>query len=319
MEQVKNMILDNRREFIKKGVSVGLAAGSSLVLGKPPVLFAKDQEDALPDLVAVKNNEPDILFKKAMELMGGMNRFVQKGQTVVVKPNIGFAKEPEMGATTNPLLVKSVVEHCILAGAKKVYVFDNVGSASYGVAHTCYEKSGIEEAAREAGAIVASGDHEKYYQKVDIPGAELLVSTDVHELVLEADVFINVPVLKNHRYTHLTCAMKNLMGVVWDRMVYHYTDLEQSIAEFCLFKKPDLNIVDAYRVMKRYGPQGRSPEDVVLMKTLLVSQDIVAIDTAAAKIFGADLDSIRYLKIGHDLGLGTMDLDRLKIKKFTYS
>lgn len=309
----------NRREFIKKSISMGICAGSALVLGEPPVLFAKDSNESVPDLVAVKNNEPDILFKKAIELMGGMNRFVQKGQTVVVKPNIGFAKAPEMGATTNPLLVKSVVEHCILAGAKKVYVFDNVAASSYGIAQTCYEVSGIEAAARDRGAIVAPGDHEKYYQKVDVPGAKMLESTDVHELVLEADVFINVPILKNHQYTQLTGAMKNLMGVVWNRMEYHLTDLEQSIAEFCLFKKPDLNIVDAYRVMKRHGPQGGGLEDLALMKTLLVSPDIVAIDTAAAKIFGLEPESIRYLKIGHDLGLGTMNLDGLKIKKFTYT
>lgn len=309
----------NRREFIKNSLSVGFGAASNLMFGNAPVLFAQEMAPGMPDLVAVKNNEPDMLLKKAMALMGGMNRFIKKGQTVVVKPNIGFAKAPEMGATTNPLLVKSVVEHCILAGAEKVYVFDNVAASSYGIAHTCYQKSGIEEAAKDRGAIVAPGDHEKYYQKVDVPGAKILISTAVHELVLEADVFINVPVLKNHRYTKFTGAMKNLMGVVWDRMEYHYTDLEQSIAEFCLFKKPDLNIVDAYRVMKRHGPQGNGPEDLVLMKTLLVSPDIVAIDTAAAKIFGLEPESIRHLQVGQDLGLGNMQLDDLKICKFTYS
>jgi uncharacterized protein (DUF362 family) len=309
----------NRRDFIKKSLRVGFGAASSLVLAKTPLLFARETVAGVPDLVAVKNNEPDVLFDKAMSLMGGMSRFVKKGQTVVVKPNIGFAKAPEMGATTNPLLVKSVVEHCILAGAKKVYIFDNVAASSYGVAHTCYKKSGIEAAAKDRGAFVAPGDHEKYYQKVDVPGAKNLVSTAVHELILEADVFINVPVLKNHRYTQFTCAMKNLMGVVWDRMEYHYTDLEQSIAEFCLFKKPDLNIVDAYRVMLRHGPQGNGPEDLVLMKTLLVAPDILAIDTAAAKIFGLEPESIRYLQIGHDLGLGTTKLDDLNIKKFTYT
>ncbi len=309
----------NRREFIKKSITMGIGVGSYHFLGGSSVSFGSEPLESFPDLVAVKNNEPDILFNKAIELMGGMNRFVQKGQTVVVKPNIGFAKTPEIGATTNPLLVKSVVDHCIIAGAKKVFVFDNVGSASYGIAHTCYEVSGIQEAAKNRGAIVVSGDHEKYYQKVDIPGGKVLASTDVHELILEADVFINVPILKNHRYTQFTCAMKNLMGVVWNRMEYHFTDLEQSIAEFCLFKKPDLNIVDAYRVMMRHGPQGRGPEDTALMKTLLISSDIVAVDTAAAKIFGLDPMSLRHLTIGHDIGLGTMHLDGLKIKKFTYT
>jgi len=131
-----------------------------------------------------------------------------------------------------------VVDHCLQAGAKKVYVFDNVASSSYGMAHSCYEISGIDEAARSAGALVAPGDHQKYYQEVTIPGSNTLEISAVHELVLEADVFINVPILKDHSYSVVTGAMKNLMGIVWDRMSYHYLDLEQCIAEFCLFKKP---------------------------------------------------------------------------------
>lgn len=309
----------NRREFIKTGLGVGFGAASSLLMGKSPLLFAEELNPAPPDLVAVRNSEPDLMFNKGMTLMGGMGRFVKKGQTVVVKPNIGFAKTPELGATTNPLLVQSVVDHCVQAGAKKVYVFDNVATSSYGIAQKCYQVTGIEEAARSAGAIVAPGDHEKYYQKVMIPGKSVLESTAVHELVLEADVLINVPVFKNHQYTQVTGAMKNLMGIVWDRMYYHFVDLEQCIAEFCLFRKPDLNIVDAYRVMKRHGPQGRGPDDVALMKTLLISTDIVAIDTAATKIYGNEPETIRYLTLGQELGIGTMNLDQLNIKKFSFA
>ena len=247
--------------------------------------------------------------------MGGMQKFVKKGQTVLVKPNISFPRKPEIAATTNPLLVKSIVKHCFEAGAKKVYVCDNAASSSYGHAQRCYKESGIEEAAKSAGALVAPGADEKYYQKVTIPGAKVLVSTEVHELVLEADVFINVPILKNHHYTYQTIAMKNLMGVVWDRMKYHYSDLEQSIADFCLFKKPDLNIVDAYRVMQRFGPQGSTPENVALKKTLLISKDIVAVDAAASKVYGMEPEKVRYIKLGHDLNIGNMNLNKLNIQK----
>jgi uncharacterized protein (DUF362 family) len=308
-----------RRKFLIKSLGTGCGLASSFLLKGLPPAYSQNINSTVPDLVAVKNNEPDILFQKAIELMGGMSRFVKKGQTVVVKPNIGFAKTPEMGATTNPLLVQSIIEHCLNAGAKKVYVFDNVAASSYGIAHSCYEISGIKRAAKDKGAIVAPGDHEKYYGKVSIPGGKTLKVTAVHELVLEADVFINVPILKNHRYTQFTGAMKNLMGVVWNRMEYHFTDLERSIAEFCLFKKPDLNIVDAYRVLMRNGPQGTGPQDTALMKTLLVSPDIVAVDAAAAKIYGLTPESIRHLQIGNDLGLGTMELDTLRIKRFTYT
>jgi uncharacterized protein (DUF362 family) len=181
-----------RREFLKKSLATGVALGGSLLLGTYGQLHAKAAASGTPDLVAVKNGEPDGMFKQAITMMGGMKKFVKKGQIVVVKPNIGFARAPEIGATTNPLLVKSIVEHCFGAGAKKVYVFDNVASSSYGIAQNCYKKSGIGEAAKSAGALVAPGHDEKYYQKMTIPGAKALVSTEVHELVLEADVFINV-------------------------------------------------------------------------------------------------------------------------------
>ncbi len=287
--------------------------GGLMLPGFSHQTFAGDGK--LPDLVAVKNGEPDIMFNKGIELMGGMKRFVKKGQTVLVKPNIGFNKTPEFGATTNPLLVKAIIEHCFGAGAKKVYVFDHEASSSFGIAAKCYKNSGIQDAAKQAGAIVAPGDDDKYYQEVMVPGAKILRSTKVHELVLETDVFINVPVLKHHSYTYVTMAMKNLMGVVWDRMDYHYNGLDQSIAEFCLFKKPDLNILDAYRVITAHGPQGTGPEDVMIVKNLLISDDIVAIDTAASKIFGINPEKVDYLRMGHELKLGKMNLNELNIKR----
>jgi uncharacterized protein (DUF362 family) len=109
--------------------------------------------------------------------------------------------------------------------------------------------------------------------------------------------------------------MKNLMGVVWDRMKYHYTDLEQSIADFCLFKTPDLNVVDAYRVIKRFGPQGSTPEHVALKKTLLISKDIVAVDAAASKVYGMEPEKVRHIKLGHDLKIGNMNLNELNIHR----
>ena len=309
----------NRREFIRKGMTTGIALGGGMIWGNLKTVSAKSPPESQPDLVAVKNHEPDIMFNKAIQMMGGMKRFVKKGQTVVVKPNIGFPKTPEIGATTNPILVKSVVEHCYGAGAKKVYVFDNIATSAYGMAQKCYQLSGIAAAAKDAGAIVAPGDAKKYYHNVDIPHAKVLTSTRVHELVLESDVFINVPILKNHGYTRLTMAMKNLMGIVWDRTDYHYSGLDQCIADFCLFKKPDLNVLDAYRVLLRHGPQGDTPEDVSLQKSLVLSTDIVACDAAAAKIYGVEPQKIKYIKMAHDMGIGNMNLKKVKIGKHIFT
>lgn len=309
----------DRREFLKKGLSLGLTAGGAVILGKTDCLFAKETSKSIPDLVAVKNGEPDAMFKKAMALMGGMGKFVKKGQTVVVKPNIGFPRKPEIGATTNPLLVKTIIESCYQAGAKKVYVFDNVVMPTSGNSRNCYQLSGIEEAARSAGGIIVPVD-DFGYQAVTIPGAKTLKTAEVHRLILESNVLINVPVLKHHSSAHLSIAMKNLMGIVKNRMTYHISGLDQCIADFCLYKKPDLNVVDAYRVLMSDGPDGprnAREADVALKKTLLVSRDIVAVDAAATKIFGRNPEDIGYIKIGHQQKTGNMNLNQLKIVTYT--
>lgn len=308
--QEKEWAAMDRREFFEYGLAAGAAlyAASWFDWFEPA---AAQSAAALPDLVAVKNGEPAAMFDKAIEAFGGMSNFVQKGQIVVVKPNIGWNRGPEKAANTNPLLVKRIVEHCLDAGAKKVSVFD------HGVDNSdqTYKTSGIAEAAKAGGAIVVPGADAKYYQKVTIPGAEKLKETKVHEALLEADVFINVPILKHHGSSQLTIAMKNLMGVVWDRGEYHWKGLHECIAEFCLYRKPNLNIVDAYQVTMANGPQSARESDLSLQKTLLLSQDIVAIDAAAAKIFGIEPEKIRHIKLGHDKKLGNMNLDALNIKR----
>jgi uncharacterized protein (DUF362 family) len=304
----------NRRKFLKAGLAASAAAGAGLFWNIDHI-FAQDSASRVPDLVAVKNGEPAALFDAAIKSMGGMGRFVKKGQTVVVKPNIGWDREPETGANTNPELVNRIVKHCRDAGAKKIYVFDNtVHNGS-----KCYNTSGIQNASKSAGAVMVPGNHEKYYQEVEIPKAKTLNQAKVHELILESDVYINVPVLKHHSSSSLTLAMKNQMGVVWDRRIYHWSGLHQCISDFCLYRKPDLNIMDAYRVTLRNGPQRARKDDVAVKKTLLLSPDIVTTDTAAAKIFGADPQKIDYINYGHQAGIGNMELDKLQIKKIILS
>ncbi|HOJ64840.1 MAG TPA: DUF362 domain-containing protein [Spirochaetota bacterium] len=299
-----------RREFIKKTlIGAGLLA-SNLYL--PINLFGEKQNEKI-DLVAVKNGEPDIMFDEAIKFLGGMSNFVKKNQIVVIKPNIGWNREPEMAANTNPKLVKRIVEHCINAGAKKVYVFDN--TCDYW--ENTYKTSGIEKAVKEAGGIIVSGASESYYQEVIVPKSKVLPKTKVHELIIQADVFINVPILKSHGSTKVTVALKNLMGCVWDRWYYHSNNLSQCIADFPLFRKPDLNIVDCYYVMKSRGPRGVSREDVVILKSLIVSKDIVAADSAAITFLGYKFEDITHIKLANQNCLGESDLTKLNIKRIS--
>ncbi len=303
----------DRRDFIKKSIQAGIILGTASTFGKHLNFFSSIVSNSKTnyDLVAIKGGEPDLMFDKAIESLGGMKSFIKKGQKVVVKPNIGWDVIPERAANTNPVLVKRIVQHCFEAGAKEVYVFDN----------TCddwkrsYANSGIEKAVKDAGGKIVSGDSERYYQKVDVKKGKRLTSTKVHELILESDVFINVPILKHHSSTDLTIAMKNLMGNVWDRGYWHRNNLHQCIADFTTFRKPDLNIVDAYYVLKRNGPRGVSKADVVMMKSQIISTDIVAADSAAAKLFGMHPEDISYIKIAAEMKLGEMDLSKLNINR----
>ncbi len=300
-----------RRDFVKKVLNAGLVTGAGMVLGPVDSLFASPGVTAPYDLVAVKGGEPEVMFEKAILSMGGMQAFVKKGQKVLVKPNIGWDVVPENAANTNPKLVGAIIRHCLAAGAKEVYVFDN----------TCdnwtkaYKNSGIEKAVKDAGGIIAPGNTEKYYQKVTVGRGKSLTSTSVHELILESDVFINVPILKHHSSGQLTISMKNLMGIVWDRSYWHRNNLHQCISDFATFSKPTLNVVDAYRVMKQNGPRGVSRDDVIQMKSLIISRDIVAADAAAAKLFGQEPDKIPYIRMAYDMKVGNKNLDQLNINR----
>jgi uncharacterized protein (DUF362 family) len=264
-----------------------------------------------PDLVAVRNGEPAAMFDKGIEALGGIKAFVKKGQKVVIKPNIGWDVAPERAGNTNPALVAHVIQRCLQAGAKEVYVFDHTCDNG----PRCYRTSGIEEAAKRAGAKVVPGDSESYYQNVTITGGSTLTSAKEHELILSTDVFINMPILKTHTSSRVTCCLKNLMGNVWDRGFWHGNDLHLCIAEYAAYRKPALNIVDAYNVMKRNGPRGVSVDDVQQMKAQILSTDMVAADVAATKLLGLDPERIRHIVLAAERGVGKKDLGALTISR----
>ncbi|MEW6510915.1 MAG: DUF362 domain-containing protein [Bacteroidota bacterium] len=301
----------DRRTFVKRAIGSPLVAGA--VLGSDALRHFLAAAPRPYDLVAVKGGEPEVMFDRAIDAMGGIGAFVKKGQKVVVKPNIGWDVSPERAGNTNPKLVARIVKRCYEAGAKQVYVFDHTCDDWRG----CYRTSGIEASAKAAGATVAPGHSESYYQEVSIRGGRVMKDARVHELILESDVFINVPVLKDHGSARLTASMKNLMGIVWDRRFWHKNDLHQCIADFAGYRDPDLNVVDAYAVMKQNGPRGVSTGDVQIMKTMLVSTDMVTADVAGAKLFGLSPDEIGYIPIAARQGVGRMDLNGLNISRIT--
>lgn len=299
----------NRREFLKNSALTAAAVAAMSKLPGAGLVADDSVDNVLPDLVAVRNGAPDLMFRKGIEALGGMKAFVKPGQKVVVKPNIGWDKKPEEAANTNPDLVAEIVRQALAAGASQVTVFDHTCNEW----RSCYKSSGIEEAVIKAGGKMLPANLKEHYSKVERPEAVKMKEALIHNAIIEADVFINVPVLKHHGGAKMSCAMKNFMGLVEDRGYMHRHNLQQCIADAVLYRKPDLNVVDAYRIITANGPRGVTLADVKTPKYQLLSRDIVAVDAMAARIIGFPWESIPHLKLGEKLGYGTMDTAKLKI------
>lgn len=304
----------DRRTFLKQSLAAGIGAG---VLFLPKGLRAAARaaegaakDAAYPDLVAVRGGVLAPMFDRAMQTIGGMGRFVAKNASVVVKPNMSWDVTPDGGANTSPALLAAVVKHCFDAGAKRVLVMDH--SIEYW--ERSRKTSGLEDAIRASGATYAPADREGYYQNVSV-GGRILSEAMIHESLLECDTLISVPVLKHHGGAGVSISAKNLMGCVWDRRTYHARGLQTCIADFLRARKPDLNVIDADRVIVRHGPRGGSPDDIARMGSLLVSPDIVAADTAASMMLGRKQGEIKHIRAAAENGFGEMDLSKLRIER----
>lgn len=305
-----------RKDFLKTIVAASVATTldfsglKKIIASEVPVT----QSDKSNNLVAVMGGEPVAMLDKLLAEFGGISKFVKKGDKVVLKPNIGWAKTPELAANTNPLLVGAMVKYCLEAGASEVLVFDHTCNEW----KSCYDMSGIESAVKANGGKIVPGNDESYYTEVSLPNAVKLKKPKIHKALEECDVWFNMPILKNHGGAKMTIAMKNYMGILWDRGYMHQNDLQQCIADLCTYhKKPALHIVDAYRTMKENGPMGKSLEDVVLTKAMFASTDPIALDTAAVKFFNQvkemDLASVTHISLGEKHGLGTSNLDAVNV------
>ncbi len=313
----------DRRDFLKTLAAAGAMftvknSGMMDVMASalPSASPATDSKSKYADLAAIMNGEPVPMLQAALKELGGIGRFVKKGQKVVIKPNIGWDRKPELAGNTNPEIVAEMIRQCLEAGASEVKVFDHTCDRQA----NCYPHSGIEEAVKKAGGIMVPADQQSEYVSVHIPNGKVLKNALVHKAIVDCDVWFNLPILKNHGGALMTAAMKNHMGIVWDRMAVHRGGLHQCIADICTYKPAALHIVDAYRTLVTNGPQGKSASDVALTKALFASTDIVAVDTAAGKFFtqlnkDIKFENIEHISDGQKLGLGTMNLDAINVQK----
>ncbi len=298
-EQGGNM---NRREFLK----TAMITGAATIISPGLTNLAAAQ---YPDVAVVKGTDPAKIAMAAVNALGGMKRFVSRGDIVVVKPNIGWNRTPELAANTNPFVVGAVVRMCFEAGAGRVKVFDNPCDNAV----SCYTSSGIAAEAKRCGAEVIYMEDRKFIE-VDIKGTALK-KWPIYRDALEADKIINIPVAKDHGISKLTLSMKNMMGVMGGRRGKLHRKMGENLVDMARFMRPALNVLDAVRILTANGPTGGSLKDVRRLDTIIAGTDMVAIDSYGATLFGmkgADLD---YVKLGDAARIGRMDIENLKIKK----
>jgi len=262
-----------------------------------------------PDMAIVQGEDPGMLASRAVEELGGMGRFVSRGDRVVVKPNLSWDRTPAQAANTNPEVVAEVVRLCLAAGAREVVVTD----VSVHEPRRVFERSGVGPAARQAGAAVVL-PAERLFKEVDLRG-EVLRVWPVLEPFLTADKVINIPIAKHHSLTGATLGMKNWYGILGGQRQRLHQRIHESLADLAAFLRPTLTILDAYRVLVRNGPTGGSLADVELKKTVVASIDPVAVDAYAAQAFwGLGEDRLLYLKLAAARGLGTPKFESLRVR-----
>jgi uncharacterized protein (DUF362 family) len=290
----------DRREFIRN-VLFGLALG-----GVGFRAFAKE-----PSVLALAENKDfAAATRDVMAALGGMQKFVKAGDTVVIKPNMGWDRKPEYAANTHPLVVKAIAEECVRAGAKRIKVFDNPCNDM----RRCYENSGIQAALKGLkGVDVKYMDNERF-KMVKMKGT-FLKEWELYDEALSANVFINVPIAKHHSLTRLSLGLKNMMGIMGGNRGYLHRSMEEALADVNGTVKSHLVIIDATRVLLNHGPQGGDLRDVKVLNKVIAGTDVVAADAYATTLFGISPQEIAATVTAYKRGLGEMDLSKVKVVK----
>lgn len=289
----------NRRRFLQMAACGSLFHGwllrQALAAPGPVVAVAEGKDYAR-------------ITRNAITALGGMGRFVRPGNVVVVKPNMGWDRTPELAANTHPVVVRTVVEEALRAGARKVKVFDRTCNDE----RRCYVNSGIQAALAGMKQVEVKFLEPERYRKVQLKG-RVLGQWELYDEALDADVFINVPVAKHHGLTRVSLGLKNIMGVMGGNRGIIHRNIDESLADINAVLKSHLTIVDATRMLTANGPQGGNPRDVKAMHTVIASADIVAADAYATTLFGLKPSDIGVTVAANRRGLGEMNLSRVRI------
>jgi len=314
-----------RRQFLtragKAGISIA-AAGTvaSLLYDREGPKTGVDTESlvTLPDFSVLPKDGQTIsiiegsdrvkTINKAIESLGGIERFVKPGETVAIKPNVAFASSPMLGATARPELVAEVVRLCRKAGAKRVTVTDNPINDPA----SCFRLSGIDKAASEAGAkVILPKDH--LFRHTTLAGGKLIRNWPIFfEPFEKVDRLIGITPVKHHHRAGASMSMKNWYGLLGGRRNVFHQDINTIIAELSMMVRPTLVILDGTEVMMTNGPTGGSRSDLIRKNNLIASTDCVAADSYGCTLLGLKVSDLPYLAKAERAGAGTTNYEALK-------
>ncbi|QHI69997.1 DUF362 domain-containing protein [Tichowtungia aerotolerans] len=296
----------SRRTFMKTG-----AAGSALLAASPAVLNAAPAEKT--DVWIFEGADNRALMEACMKTIFENGGFGPNAKKVALKVNAAWDRTPEQAANTHPELVDVFLEKSIESGVKVVMPENPCHRPE-----KSFVTSGLQATAEKHGVemVDLKGKRNKdEFVEVDIPNGAELKTEKVARDFLDADAVVNMPIAKHHGGAKLSICMKNWMGAVEGRKLWHVKGLHQCIADFSTFMKPTWAIVDATCCMTSKGPQGPS-EDMIHPQQVILSKDQVAADTVTALLFHDDpLAEVNYLQIAHDMGIGETDVNNMNIHR----
>ncbi len=295
-----------RREFIKIG------AGAALVTLLPKTLISAEKKD-MP-VIGVAEGDNSKLVKAAVDLVGGIDKFMKPGDVVCIKPNLSFASNIDCGATTSPDIVRQMVQLCLDAGASRIIVLDH----TIHEATLCVERSRIEEAIIDKKVSLVTLQQERQYAEVDVPNGTELNKIHVAKAIQNADLLVNMPTAKSHSATGVSLGLKGLMGLIWDRGYLHRVNIDRAIAELGTVIKPELTVIDATRALTTGGPGG--PGKTVVLNKVVAGIDPIAVDSYTVGLAQWYKKSwtgkqVKHIRAAADLGLGEIDTANMQIKQ----
>ncbi|MBI2436073.1 MAG: DUF362 domain-containing protein [Candidatus Hydrogenedentes bacterium] len=319
----------DRRTFIRRAAAAGgIAAGAGYLarapehwplsmrdetglLSKPVVKpfrlkdYRVEKPALAPDVGIGRGGTPAQKLRAALDAIGGITHYIEPGDIVLIKPNVAFDRAPNLGATSNPELLKELI-HLLLVDCRvqEVRVADNPIESP----PDCFAKSGIRRAAEEAGGRIYLPDSNAF-KLLNTPGAKLIENWwFFHRPFTNVDKVIGLSPVKDHNLCHASMSLKNWYGLLGGTRNQFHQDIHEIVSDLSIMIRPTFTILDGTHVLMQNGPTGGDPSNVKTANAVLAAVDPVACDAWAFEhLLERGKDYPQYLYKAEEKGSGKID------------